>query len=84
MDGKTAIVLVVDGRFFSGTTKNRRLQTAWSLPGAKLFASWEEGKIKAAEALLRSKGKAPGRLGVEVVSVVPNAAREAHERSASK
>ena len=67
MDGTTAIVLVVGNRFFYGfTKKGGRIQTAWSLPGAKFFASWETKDLETAETRLRFKGKVPERLLVSV------------------
>ena len=49
-----AIVLQVGERFFC-YYKNKRIQTAWSLAGAKLFLE-NDAKINIAENILKEKG----------------------------
>lgn len=58
-----ALVIIVNGRFYCGKTKTGRVQTAWSLAGAKLFGTWREKDIENAERFLRIKGYRP-RLAV--------------------
>ena len=58
-----AIVLRVNnGRFFAGTSKTGRVQTAWSVAGAKLFGDWQTDKIEKAERQLFSRGKMGKRM----------------------
>ena len=66
-DSTKAIVVRVDGtRFYHGVSPRRRLQTAWSLAGAKLFGEWEEGQILRAELEVCKRGKKPERLVVRL------------------
>ena len=52
-----AIVLEVAGRFYAGKSKTGRIQTAWSIAGAKLFGPWMEDEISHCERILAFKGK---------------------------
>ena len=56
----TAVVLLVHtpggDRFYCGVSKAKRLQTAWSLAGAKLFGPWDiKGIEKAEKEILKRK-----------------------------
>ena len=53
-DATRAIVLQVGDRFFTHYL-NKRVQTAWSLAGAKLFLEGD-AKINIAENILKEKG----------------------------
>lgn len=65
-----AIVLVVGTRFFYGKSKTGRVQTAWSLAGAKMFGDWQTEEIQKAEKMLKSKGYKPERVQVHMKKVV--------------
>lgn len=52
----TAIVIMIRNRYYC-YYKNNRIQTAWSLPGAKLFNLWDISEITKTTTLLESKGK---------------------------
>lgn len=58
----TTIVLEIGDRFYCGRSKTGRLQTAWSLAGAKHFGEWMEPEISKAEAFIVSKGKTSTRI----------------------
>ncbi|MES9872656.1 MAG: hypothetical protein ABW146_06080 [Candidatus Sedimenticola sp. 6PFRAG7] len=60
------IVIMVGGRYFKGKGKSGRVQTAWSLAGAKLFGDWRLEEIEKAERLLTKKGYKPERFVVSV------------------
>ena len=55
------IVLEVEGRFYVGKSQTGRLQTAWSLAGAKHFGPWMEHEIVIAEAFIAKKGRQAAR-----------------------
>lgn len=63
-DRNKAVVLKVGNRFFRAF-KNRRIQTAWSLAGAKLFGNWDELNISKTEKLLKEKGYISTRILIE-------------------
>ena len=68
MDANKAIALRVDNeRFYRGVSPKGRLQTAWSLAGATLFAEWLLDDISKAEAEIRKRGRRSRRVGVRVV-----------------
>lgn len=60
-----AIVLMIGDRYYY-PTDNGRIQTAWSLSGAKLFKYNNPTEIELAESFIRSKGKKCHR---EIVSL---------------
>lgn len=72
MDGtKQAIVLKVGDRFYNKHT-NKRVTTAWSLAGAKLFLDGTGLAIQEAEIVLKKKGYTPIRAIIQIVlDVVP-------------
>lgn len=58
MRGDKAIVLQLDERYFVGFNKAGQVLTAWSLPGATLFAPWREVEdLAPVETRLLAKGK---------------------------
>ena len=60
-----AIVLRVDGtRFYVEISKAKRLQTAWSIAGARLFGEWDDAGIEKAESQITKRGKTSERLVV--------------------
>lgn len=70
MDKKTygAIAIAIGDRFYKGF-KNKRIQTAHSLAGAKLFGWNNEDSIKKAESILQTKGYKYKRMAVELSDV---------------
>lgn len=60
-----AIVLKVGDRFYH-RHNNKRIATAWSLAGSKLFLPSAEDKISEAESALIKKGYKPVRLVVKI------------------
>ena len=68
--GMTAIVLMVNDRYYYKHTK-KRISTAWCLAGAKLFMpSGDLNKIIDAEEALKSKGYKPQRMSVTLGSIL--------------
>lgn len=68
MDGTTqAIVLKIGDRFYSSHTI-KRVTTAWSLAGARLFLEATATKISDVEEALKKKGYNPIRKIVQVVN----------------
>jgi len=66
-DATKAIVLRINGtRFYCGVSKTNRLQTAWSLAGAKLFGEWQEAEIFQAELQVCKRGRNPERIIVRI------------------
>jgi hypothetical protein len=66
----TAIVLMVNDRYYYKHTK-KRISTAWCLAGAELFMiKGSEHKIIAAEEALKSKGYKPQRMSVTLGSIL--------------
>ena len=63
--GHSAIILMIGHRYFHGFSKRRRLTTAWSLAGAKLFGTWDIQGIEKAERTLAAKGYVVTRCLVE-------------------
>ncbi len=62
-----AIVIMVDGkRFYSGISPKGRMQTAWSLAGAKLFGEWRDKEIFEAQLQVCKRGKTPQRMVVRI------------------
>ena len=65
MVSNTAIVLKIDDRFFY-KYKNKRVQTAWCLAGAKLFIE-DSLDLKGIEEILKLRGKQWERKVVQVI-----------------
>lgn len=63
----SATVLRIGERFFAKTSKDGRLQTAWSLAGAMMFGPWQTDDIEAAERMIHRKGKSCERVAVAAV-----------------
>ena len=57
--GFTAVVLVVNDRYFVKFQKNGSVQTAWSLAGARFFGDWDFVSVDEVKTKLISKGKTP-------------------------
>jgi hypothetical protein len=55
-----------DGRFFCGLSKAGRLQTSWSLAGARLFGDWQERLILKVELLFLMRKQATSRVVVRL------------------
>lgn len=64
-EANAAIVLKVGERYYNGRTKAGRVQLAWSLAGAYLFAPWRLDLLEEIEKRLRAKGYAPRRVILE-------------------
>jgi len=72
----TAVVLLVDNpgrynnpgryRFSRGISPSKRLETAWSLAGAKLFGRWDIKELEKAEKEVRKRKRACCRATVRV------------------
>ena len=45
-----------DGRYYCGVSPAGRIQTAWSLAGAKLFGCWQDSEIIQARLELDKRG----------------------------
>ncbi len=63
---KAIVIRRKDGRFFCGVSKTGRLQTAWSLAGARLFGDWQESKIFQAELAFCKRGQSAERVVVRL------------------
>lgn len=63
-EAKEAVAIVIGERYFCGFSLAGRVQTAWSLAGAKLFLAGREDLIAAAEARLKKKNKSTTRVRV--------------------
>jgi len=61
----TAIAIKIGERYFLRIGKGGRIQTAWSLAGAKLFGPWMEEDITTIEKKLINKNKKCYRIFVE-------------------
>jgi hypothetical protein len=67
-----AIVLLVSSpgvhrfRFYRGISPSKRLETAWSLAGAKLFGRWDIEGIEKAEKEVRKRKRACRRATIRV------------------
>ncbi len=64
---RTAVVLLVGEKYFSGIMASKRASFAWSLAGAMLFGPWQLDLIERFEATLRAKGYEPRRANVAVL-----------------
>lgn len=51
-----AIVIFVGKRYFAGFGAKQRLQTAWSLAGARLFGVWRSDEVEKVLRKIRAKG----------------------------
>lgn len=55
-DANKAIVIFVGKRYFAGFGARQRLQTAWSLAGARLFGVWRSDEVEKILRKIRAKG----------------------------
>jgi hypothetical protein len=63
--GTKAIVIRVNGtRFYADISKSKRLQTAWSIAGARLFGEWDTDEVLKIEIEIAKRGKKSERLWV--------------------
>ncbi|WP_443749676.1 hypothetical protein [Asticcacaulis solisilvae] len=56
-NGNVAVVIAVDHRYFTGYRSDGAVMTAWSLPGAKLFAPWRMDEVEAEITKIRKRRK---------------------------
>lgn len=70
-EASSAIALRVNGLFFHKVSATGRVMTTWSLPGARLFGTWQIEEIDKVERRLLKKGHTVVR---EMVTVTGGAA----------
>lgn len=68
MSTTSATAIQVNDRFFYGKSKTGRMQSAWSLAGAKLYRPTHDKEIKADELFLHQKGYKTKKVVVRVIS----------------
>lgn len=66
--GQTATVIMIGDRYFNSIGKGGRVQTAWSLAGAKLFGTGNQQIIDDCLSKIAAKGKKPELKTIGVVN----------------